>query len=90
LFSAHLSAAISSRKRKLSATASSASSDATGARSEASSVDRAHLGSQDERGSTQPENDLGALLEAVEQRVRASCAASASSKMATYRWWNPL
>jgi site-specific DNA-cytosine methylase len=38
-----------SHKRKLSATASSASSNATGARSEASSVDNAHLGSRDER-----------------------------------------
>jgi hypothetical protein len=42
-----------SRKRKLSATASSASSDATGARSEASSVDRTHLGSGDEQAPVQ-------------------------------------
>jgi hypothetical protein len=47
-----------SRKRKLSATAPSASSDATGARSEASSVDRTHLGSGDEQGSAQPEEPL--------------------------------
>jgi hypothetical protein len=47
LSSAHFSAAMPSRKRELSATASSASSDATGARSEAFSVDRTHLGSGD-------------------------------------------
>jgi hypothetical protein len=40
LSAAHFSAAMPSRKRKLSATAPSASSNATGARSEASSADR--------------------------------------------------
>jgi hypothetical protein len=49
-----------SRNRKLSATASSASSDATGALSEASSADRTHLRSGDGRGSARPEDALAA------------------------------
>jgi hypothetical protein len=48
LSAAYFLAAMPSRKCKLSATASSASSNATGARSEASSANRAHLGSREE------------------------------------------
>jgi hypothetical protein len=66
-------AAMSSRKRGLSATASSASSNATGARSASSYC-------SDEQGSTQPENDLGAPLEAVEQRVSSIAGESARGR----------
>jgi hypothetical protein len=73
LSAAYLSAAMSSRKRELSATASSASSNATGARSASSYC-------LDEQGSTQPENDLGAPLEAVEQRVSSIAGESARGR----------
>jgi hypothetical protein len=88
LSAACFSAAMPSRKRKLSATASSASSNATGARSEASSANRAHLGSRDERGSAQPEDNpeedvrqgsIRAASQVGRKRRRVSCAASASS-----------